>query len=406
MSLSLNKSANLIKDKNYFFLIIFFYFLYILNLAFLFKSEIAPVYYKCYLLNFDGGFVRRGLFGEIITNLAFYFNFKISNIFFSIYFLVYTIFFYYFYKLTKNIKTNSIFYFFIFSPLNFIFLLVQLNYKIPGFLGQKEIFIITFFLYLIDLTSESKNRLKVFSIGIFGLTFLTFIYELTIFTYSFFILLYFLFLKKNKFKIKKSEIIISVILIFLIVGFHITSYGQYNFEIFFSNLKKYYGITTYLNDPACTYNWMNREIKSQIIILYNDFKISYILKYLIYSHPIIILGYIALKNFKYKITNQLFIFSIISLSSIFLITTDWGRWVHLIYLFTLFSFLKILNFEKNIFLNIYKKSFVANINKSIFGLIILIYCTIWTLKHTYWQNHLSFAVFKIIEYNLDSIRNF
>lgn len=75
-------------NKRYISLLVLIYFLYVLNLLFLYKGGYNSVeFYKCYLLNYDGGFVRRGLLGEIIKIIYNIFNLNLSNIFFSFFYL-------------------------------------------------------------------------------------------------------------------------------------------------------------------------------------------------------------------------------------------------------------------------------------------------------------------------------
>lgn len=392
-------------NKRYISLLVLIYFLYVLNLLFLYKGGYNSVeFYKCYLLNYDGGFVRRGLLGEIIKIIYNIFNLNLSNIFFFIFLFTYSFFFYLFYKLTKHLEKNIIFYFFILSPINFLYLLVQLNYELPVFLGSYEIFLITFFLYFSLLTINSNSRTKIYIIGIAGLFILTFLYEMTFFAYPFFILIYYNFLIKNKLKIKVFEIIFFLIVVGLIVYIHLSTYGNYDLNIFFKNIYFDYNILINTNERFCTYEWMNKKILNQITIFYSDFKISYIIKYFFYSHPILILLFYSLNTSKDKINNFLLTVAVFSLSILFVIATDWARFIHIIYLFSLFSII-IIFYIKNIDLLslISKNNFIKNINKSFLFFFVILYCSIWTLKHTYWQNHLSYAIIKIIDYNFSSI---
>lgn len=391
-------------DTKYISILILFYCLYVLNLYFLFKGDNSLESYKCYLLNYDGGFVRRGLLGEIIKIISVNFNFHLSNIFFSIFLFVYSIFFFFFYKLTEGLEKNILFYFFIFSPINFLFLLVQLNYELPVFLGNFEIFLITFFLFYIYLTLTSINRIKIFLIGIFGLIFLVFIYEMTFFIVPFFFLVYYNFLTRNNYKIKIFEVIIFLSIIFLIAFIHIYFYGKYDLNIFFKNIFLDYKIILNINDKYCTYEWMNREISNQFTIFYPDFKISYLIRHIFYAHPILILFFYCINKSKDKENNLILIISICTISTLFLIATDWARFIHIIYLFSLFSIILIFyNKKKDIFSIMYKNNFLHKINKSLLIFIVILYCSSWTLKHTYWQNHLSYALIKVIKYNFDSI---
>lgn len=390
-------------NRKYLILYLTVYLFYSINLFILFKSSNSIDNIKCYLLNYDGGFVRRGLFGEIIKIFSNYIS--LENIFFILYFFIYTIFFYYFFKLTQGFKKNICFYFFIFSPLNFLYPLIQLDYNLPVFLGNFEIFIITFYIYFSFLLNTNINKKKYYWIGILGLIFLSFLYEMTIFTYPFFIFIYYLFLKKNLLSVKFAEIVIFNLIFSLILFIHFYFNEGYNFSIFFENIYSNYNINININ-KECTYSWMNRKILDQITPFYEDFKISYIFKYLIYSHPILILFVYTIKNNNDKIINYLFTFSLIFISILFVIAVDWARLIHIIYLFSIITVLSIYKYDNNFFLNMHKKFSLEKFNKNYLSIFVFLYCTMWSLKHTYWQNHLSYASVVVIKQSIKSLFSF
>lgn len=359
-------------NRKYLILYLTVYLFYSINLFILFKSSNSIDNIKCYLLNYDGGFVRRGLFGEIIKIFSNYIS--LENIFFILYFFIYTIFFYYFFKLTQGFKKNICFYFFIFSPLNFLYPLIQLDYDLPVFLGNFEIFIITFYIYFSFLLNTNINKKKYYWIGILGLIFLSFLYEMTIFTYPFFIFIYYLFLKKNSLSVKFAEIVIFNLIFSLILFKLFYFHGSYNFSIFFENIYSNYNINININ-KECTYSWMNRKILDQITPFYEDFKISYIFKYLIYSHPILILFVYTIKNNNDKIINYLFTFSLIFISILFVIAVDWARLIHIIYLFSIITVLSIYKYDNNFFLNMHKKFSLEKFNKNYLSIFVFLYCT-------------------------------
>ena len=391
--------------KNYLILILFFYSLYILNIFTVHKSDISADLLKCFLLTYDGGFVRRGLFGHSISSISYYFNLNFVNVIFTSYLLIYSIFFYYFYQITKNYNTNVLFYFFIFSPLNFLYPLVQLSIPLPVLILTREIFVITFFLFFYYLTLNLINRSLIYFVGLGGLILLSFFYELTLFCYPFFLFIYYLFLKENNLKIKNLEIFIAILVLILFIFLHLYFYGKNDLNAVFQSVHLKHGVEITLNDQNCTFSWMNQNVFEQMPFFREGFKISSIFRYIIYSHPIIILYIYFWNNSKDIKIKLLFLFAISSTGILF-IATDWARIVHLIYLFTLFSFLRIFLFKKNIFENMLTGSFLVKINKNILFIFVLLYCSLWTLKQTYWQNHLSYAGIKIIKntiFNLSEI---
>ena len=382
--------------KNYFFLILFFYSLYIINIFVVHKSDISADLLKCFLLTYDGGFIRRGLFGHSISSISYYFNLNFVNVIFTSYLLIYSAFFYYFYKLTKNYNKNVLFYFFIFSPLNFLYPLVQLSIPLPVLILTREIFVITFFLFFYYLSLISINRNLIYFVGLGGLILLSFFYELTLFCYPFFLLIYYLFLKENNYKIKHFEIFVAILILILFIFIHLYFYGKNDLDAVFQNVYLKHGVVISLNDQNCTFSWMNQNILEQMPFFREGFKISSIFRYIVYSHPIIILFVFFWNNSEDLRIKLLFLFAISSTAILF-IATDWARIVHLIYLFSLFSFLRVFLSKQNIFENMFTGSFLTRINKNILYIFVLLYCSLWTLKQTYWQNHLSYAGVKIIK---------
>ena len=133
------------KIKNFnSFLLVYFIFLSINYAIFNFRfiDRFNPYIAADWLINYSGGFVRRGLFGEVLLYLS---NFtKISTldltIFFPIFF--YVAFLYLLFNLLKNKERNFIFLFLLFSPATLLF-----SFYDPMAVGRKEVIILLFFLY-------------------------------------------------------------------------------------------------------------------------------------------------------------------------------------------------------------------------------------------------------------------
>ena len=138
--------------KNY-FLLIFFIILSIASIMRLFDNAIQldSWQYGEWLINYNNGFVRRGLIGEIILLISSLFNNNLQITF--VFFTSLIVLFYYYlnYQLLKKVELNFINYFIIFSPLFYFFFIVVSKVGI-----KKEIILYTFFLlYLINLSSKN-----------------------------------------------------------------------------------------------------------------------------------------------------------------------------------------------------------------------------------------------------------
>ena len=145
-----------------------------------------------WIINYEGGYIRRGLLGEISINLSKAFNLNIKYIFFILHFFNYFFFHILFYAYFKNFSKNYIFYFLCFSPLVFL-------YPIATFeaFSRKEIFYITFFLLSCFISLKINNK-KIVFLSTNLLVLLSYlIQESSIFFINFFYLIFFIFLKKN-----------------------------------------------------------------------------------------------------------------------------------------------------------------------------------------------------------------
>lgn len=389
---------NKFKKINIFTVLLFFFsILYFYNLILIYQNFYNLNTTGLILINYDGGFLRRALLGEIITSISLFLNFKIENVFIVIYILNYSLFFYLNYLFFKEFKKNYIFYFFIFSPIYFTFSLGDVSSIYAEFLIQREVFLITFFLFYCYICKNSNNRLKVYVIGLSGVSLLTFLYELTIFCYPFFFYTYYVFLKKNKYLINFYELVLSILIFVSIICVHINFYGNNNFETVIDNLNNNFGFN-YSKDDFI-FSWLNKDVSKQLIFLEQDFKINYILRYIFYSHPIILLIFIGYKVFDDKIAFILIILSILSFIIVFAIAIDWARFVHILYCFTLYSILLFLSKSKKLFYDLSKNTFFSKFNYTFLNYFVIFYCSMWTLKHTYWQNHLSYGIFQILKKN-------
>ena len=74
-----------------------------------------------WVINYGGGFVRRGLIGEVIFQLSTFFKIKLREGFLILQILLYLFYYLLIYWLLSNIKKNFIVYLAIFSPVFYSF---------------------------------------------------------------------------------------------------------------------------------------------------------------------------------------------------------------------------------------------------------------------------------------------
>ena len=327
-----------------------------------------------WLINYQGGFTRRGLIGEaiyyfsILTNLNFIKSVVIFQIFFYLLYLLLI------FKFFKKSQINYLLLFAIFSPLFLIYPISELEV-----LARKEIFIfIAFLLFTNNIFNFQKNESLSLIYFSLLLSLCILIWEGVLFYTSFFILILFLkhknLFSKNffyKFILGMLPIIFST----YFVIFNKLTTDQIN--LMCESVNQCYGAMTYLgNDLKSNIN----EVKSKIHI---SFLIRYIFIFLLGFLPLIIL----LKNSKLNINvsflkifnkNILFIFFLVFSPSLifFYIAQDWGRWINISYTLSILTYFYCLNNN----LIVLKKNYFFKIKNSIITFLFIIFSFGWSPK--------------------------
>ena len=124
-------------EKNYKFILkIYISLVTFLSLYFLAGVNVLTTYNAMseWVINYQGGFVRRGLIGEIIFQISNFFGLNLRFCFLILQSFLYLVFYYLVYDLLKNIKSNYFLILAIFSPVFIIFPIAELEA-----IGRKEV---------------------------------------------------------------------------------------------------------------------------------------------------------------------------------------------------------------------------------------------------------------------------
>ena len=197
--------------KNLFFLYLTFLLIFIL--FFLAAVHNSPVNNAMaeWVINYQGGFTRRGFLGEIIFQITQIFNFQLKKGFLILQILLYAGYFLFIYIFFKKIKFNYFFALAIFSPLFFVFSLAELEA-----LGRKDILMFLVFLgnFLIYSKFKNVNYNYFYFIISFPIVFLT--HEIYL-IYTVYFLAFFLIVEKklNLIFFIKYFFIICVVIFFI-----------------------------------------------------------------------------------------------------------------------------------------------------------------------------------------------
>ena len=287
-----------------------------------------------WLINYQGGFTRRGLLGEIAFQLSKFLSITVRETILVLQILTYILFFYLIFNFIKDISKNLIIIFAIFSPLFILYPIAEVEV-----LGRKEIFVFISFILVANICSLKILQKKHYFYFSLILTICCLIWEGVVIYFSFFIFLFFLqnnFILDKKFILKLFLSLIPFLVCFyLIVLFRLDSESLKNMC---DSINECYGAMTYLN----------RDLSSNISEVSSKFQISYLFRYVIIFlvgfFPLILLIFYSKFDTRIKLKNKnnfsIIFFLVFAPSFIFYyIAQDWGRWIHISYSLSLLTYL-------------------------------------------------------------------
>ena len=346
-----------------------------------------------WIINYQGGFIRRGLLGEIAFKLALLFDLSLGKVIFYMqsisYLFLLFLNFIFFIKFRQNIFTLFV----IFTPIFILYPVAEIEV-----LARKEVFMYIFFLGLFFISTVKdliKNSfLNIYIIFICPIVCL--IYEQFILFFPF-ILVYLIFEKNIKDLISFFRLLLNFIPSILIVSYFLfkpITYLQH--ELMKKSLLEYFNEKCYM---SCELLFGNDITKFSDLLLYiygaSSFKeisiwiFRYIIIFLIGFFPLLIMIFHSkikketiLTNF-YKL-NLISIFTIlfILILPLFIFGSDWGRWVGMMISFSIYLYFFLI-YKGHISVN-YKKliksfSFLKN-KKKIIIFIFVIFSFGWNQK--------------------------
>jgi hypothetical protein len=391
-----NKFVNF-KNLKYFNNSLAFYLtlLFILSVFYLFyKHNVAnDSTISEWLINYTGGFTKRGLIGQsaIYLSRIFDINLRIAILIEQI--TIIGIYYFLLFFFLKGIFLNRLYLLVLFSP---IFLLYPV-YEIET-LGRKEIFI--FSLYILNL-SVLLNKEKYYNFSkliIFTLSVL--IWEPIIFFLPMWIFI-------DIMKMKKINLInLFNELIFYVPGLIIAAIFVFNpLDIIEHSkmaltLKNEFGERCYM---SCALLKSKSGILVQITANFHAYNFENIIRYII----IILIGFFPLfslmniSSFSNKrvtfSVKSVFIILLLPIIFLFLMGYDWGRWVNITYTITLITF--IFLYKKKLIFFEFEKLTNQRLNKiksKYFYMIFIIYCFTWSPKTVITDDVGSFPLYRSI----------
>ena len=326
-----------------------------------------------WLINYKGGFTKRGLIGQIVIHISEIFNYSLRQS--ILFFQIFSIGIYYLLLINflKPINLNKIILLSIFTPIFLLYPVAEIEV-----LGRKEIIIFSF--YLIYLTLQNFRQKNYFRI--FLLPLLMLIWEPVIFFFIFWLIVDYIenvFEKNYKSLAKYLLTYVPAILIGVYIALNpISEIDHKNMAIF---LNENFNENCYM---ACALLLSKSSIYDQFKLNFNIFSFEIFLRYfliiLIGFGPLFIL--IKFSQFK-RLKSKIFLFVIVvPIFILFMMMSDWGRIVNIFYTFSIISFLYLYK-KKLVMLNnkISENFFVKIFNKKyIYTIFFIIFCFGWNPK--------------------------
>ena len=340
-----------------------------------------------WLINYAGGFVRRGLVGEISTYIAYFFSFKLRDVILFFQLTVFTFYYISIFIFFRNVKINRIFILSIFSPIFILYPVAEIEV-----LGRKELFI--FLIIISYFLCDIKNFITqlIFKVFLFPISIL--IWEPATIFFPYIILIDLIVF--NVSRLNKYFFYITLSYFFLIsvsIFIYLNPISSVDFKEMVNVLQQDFGERCYM---SCSFvgNQAENSFSELIMPRLSQIKFSYVFRYLL----VVLIGFfpllILLKNSKIKDENKnvvlvsqfkslLIPFILIFLPSLVLYFTmyDWARVVHISYTFMILTYFFLYK-QKLIFINESNLSnhFLSKISKKTFLLVFLIFCFGWNPK--------------------------
>ena len=335
-----------------------------------------------WMINYQGGFTRRGLIGEVCYQLAIILELELRYVIFLFQSILYFFFSILLLIYLKNFKINWLIIFALFSPLFLLYPIAEIEV-----IARKEIFLYVGFIIFLQLSSVhySKNS---------SLIYIFFVYPILCLIWEPFILFVFFSLfiiivnnKKdtlNKLFFKGLFSFSSTIVVVIIIIFKKFDLTQH--QLMAESLMLSFNENCYM---SCALLATKTTIYSQFQSVFALLTVEVIFRYSL----IICIGFfpLALLSFNTKLKdkilflpNNLLMILLILLSPsliLFLSGTDWGRWSNICYVFSILTFFYLL---KNNFIK-YNKNFIFFDklyikNKKKFIVFFIIFAFMWNPK--------------------------
>ena len=363
--------------KNFLFSLIGIFFVFTTVKFYSFYVEYSSWQYSDWLINYQGGFVRRGLIGEILFQIHKILSIDLDLLIFFFVIFLYLVLSIILIQSLKYLSNSYLDSMIMLSPGFFLYPIM--NSEVTG---RKEILLLSIFFSLIFFDKKIHKNL-LFPIFLISIIILCLSHSAFVFFMPYFLIAYVLIKSNTEQKLKIFEFIIFVftifILVFLIYNFQGT---QLHVVKICESVKNF---TTAGCGTADQISWIANSVQD-----YFSEKKERIYKYLLIYFPSLIMVFlfifIRLINSQYGNKFQKFnrfhpflaiVFLFLCTIPVYILGLDWGRYIHISYSLTIFLYIyclknNVLFFKESQFLN------KIRIKKIFIFIFIFFYSFSWT----------------------------
>ena len=356
---------------------IYLFLIFSIGILFLSHKFLYPTDWTTseWLINYQAGFVRRGLAGEILYYFSNFTN--IPNRYGVFYFeiILYGTFLYLIFNFFRGLHLNFLLLFIFFSPVFLIYPLGETETLV-----RKEYIFYCFYITYLNLLINNRN---IYLFLFVALPIMNLIWDGILFNLFFF---FFAFLAKHQSAKNILKFFLSLIpyLITLFYIFNAAKFDSNNLYLICESIKEECFAAMFFLDKSLAYS-INMQV--------SKFEIKYLIEWtfiiLLSFLPLFLVSFYEnkkLKIFNFYISKPIFILYIISVLHIYLfmlVGYDWGRWINQGFTFSILTFFYLIKIgfveiKKNIMvekLNLFYKE-----NKNISLLIFFLYIAGWHMK--------------------------
>jgi len=382
------------------YLTFYLFVLFLFGLFFLFiKHEVGnDSTISEWIINYSGGFTKRGIIGQICIYFANLFSVDLRNIIFGFQTIILGVYFLLIYFFLRNIKVDRILCLSIFTPIFILYPIAEIEV-----LARKEIFIFIILLIYLFIPINKISLQNIYKIIMLPLSVL--IWEPVVFFLLFWISLDIINNKYQKINLENLTKLLpylpAVSVAFYII-FNPMTLGQHDQMVEF--LTNNFNEKCYM---SCALLKSKSTIFQQFQVNFSKYSFEVFLRYFL----IIIIGFgplfillfysklkdknlIFFKNFNNLLIPFLFVLSPVLV--LFAMGYDWGRWVNISYVFSIISYVYLYK-KRKIFIseNKIQNNKLNKVSKKIFIWFFVIYCFGWNPKTVITGDVASFPGYRI-----------